>query len=305
MQFQSCFKMLSLLSILALVLAGCGGEGETPSGRGDGDGRATTTDDDTAQNGSGSETDGGEEEIPTEGWGHLKGKFIVTGAPEPLKIEVTGNDVAYCGQFEILDESVVAGENGELANVVLTLYTKRGEDPPEPHESYAETAEAEVVLDNHMCRFKPHVQLLRTSQTLVIKNSDTVGHNTKINSENHPINPILPPNQVLKDDQFDRAERLPAPTSCNIHPWMSAWLVISDTPYMAVSDKNGEFLIENLPAGKHTFTVWHEAGGYVDEVEVNGEAKKWSRGRVDVVIRDKETTDLGEVKMTYLQLSGS
>ena len=76
------------------------------------------------------------------------------------------------------------------------------------------------------------------------------------------------------------------------------------SPYMAKSDDKGEFLIENLPAGKHTFTVWHEKGGYVQDVDVDGESESWSRGRVEVIIKDGETTDLGEVTVTYDSLSG-
>ncbi|MFN8854847.1 MAG: carboxypeptidase-like regulatory domain-containing protein, partial [Planctomycetaceae bacterium] len=53
--------------------------------------------------------------------------------------------------------------------------------------------------------------------------------------------------------------------------------LILDHPFMAVSDANGKFEIEGLPAGKHEFTVWHEKKGYLDKklvVEVKaGESK--------------------------------
>ena len=42
------------------------------------------------------------------------------------------------------------------------------------------TASDEVVLDNKDCRFEPHVAVVRTSQKLALKNSDPVGHNSKI-----------------------------------------------------------------------------------------------------------------------------
>ena len=307
-RYTHCLFSLALISILAL--AGCGGGGQ-PSGGGGGGGSSSGDDGSTAT-GDG-ESDGSDsddsssddsEAVSTEGWGHLKGRFIVTGAPEPAKISVVGNDAAFCGTFNLVDESVVAGPNGELANVILTLYTKRGDDAPEPHESYAASASDSVEMDNKNCRFDPHVTLLRTSQTLIIKNSDTVGHNTKVESEHHPINPIIPPGQTLEEKGFNKAERLPVGASCSIHSWMKGYLVVSDSPYMAKSDEKGEFLIENLPAGKHTFTVWQEKGGYLSDVEVDGKAESWSRGRVEVIIKDGETTDLGEVKVTYDALAG-
>ena len=307
-------RSLCLAWVVTLMFAamyGCGG-GNQPGGGGNsnsgGDGTTSASDgegDGTGDDGSSADGESdGTEVVSTEGWGHLKGKFIVTGAPAPEKITVSGNDVAVCGKFDLVSESIVAGPEGELANVILTLYTPRGDEPVAPHESYAKTADASVVMDNKDCRFDPHVTLLRTSQTLVIKNSDPVGHNTKIESQNNPINPIIPPGQSLEETGFDKPERLPVGASCSIHSWMKGYLVVLDSPYMAATDEQGEFLMENLPAGKHTFTVWHEASGYVSDVQVNGSAKSWSRGRVDVIIRDGETTDLGEVKVSYDKLSG-
>jgi plastocyanin len=47
---------------------------------------------------------------------------------------------------------------------------------------------------------------------------------------------------------------------CNIHPEMSAVVVVLDTPYFAVSDHTGEFFIVNVPPGTYTLSVWHERG---------------------------------------------
>ena len=306
---KSCSIWLCCVAMISLFAVGCGGGG-SPSGGGtsskpssdssskagdndEGSGSGTTASDSAADSG---------EEISTEGWGNLKGKFLVTGAPEPAKISVTA-DVAYCGTFTLVQESVVAGPNGELANVVLMPFVQRGDSPLKKHESYANSADEPVVINNKGCRFEPHVALMQAGQTLIIENSDTVGHNTKIDSPNNPINPIIPPGQKLEEKGFTKAERLPVGASCSIHPWMNGWLVVTDSPYMAASGENGEFLIENLPAGKHTFTVWHEKGGYISDVNIDGAKTSWSRGRVEVVIKDGETTDLGEVTITYADLA--
>jgi plastocyanin len=47
---------------------------------------------------------------------------------------------------------------------------------------------------------------------------------------------------------------------CNIHPEMSAVVVVTDSPYYATSDKTGKFLISNVPPGRYLATVWHERG---------------------------------------------
>jgi hypothetical protein len=48
------------------------------------------------------------------------------------------------------------------------------------------------------------------------------------------------------------------PLLCNVHPEMSAYIIVSPTPYYAESDKSGEYKIENVPDGTYTVTAWHE-----------------------------------------------
>jgi len=45
---------------------------------------------------------------------------------------------------------------------------------------------------------------------------------------------------------------------CNIHPEMSAVVVVTGSPYYAVSDRAGKFSISNVPTGRYLVTVWHE-----------------------------------------------
>ena len=45
---------------------------------------------------------------------------------------------------------------------------------------------------------------------------------------------------------------------CDVHPEMSAYIVVSPTPYFAQSDATGNFKIEKVPDGKYTIVVWHE-----------------------------------------------
>jgi hypothetical protein len=56
---------------------------------------------------------------------------------------------------------------------------------------------------------------------------------------------------------------------CNIHPDMLAYVVVVDTPYFAVTDATGAFLIRNVPAGKYKLVVWHEKkDGFERDLEV-------------------------------------
>lgn len=46
-----------------------------------------------------------------------------------------------------------------------------------------------------------------------------------------------------------------------LHTWMSAYIVVTSSPYFTVTDKKGEFIIERVPAGTHKIEVWHEKLG--------------------------------------------
>jgi len=46
-----------------------------------------------------------------------------------------------------------------------------------------------------------------------------------------------------------------------LHTWQSAYIVVTSSPYSAVTGKSGEFVIEQVPAGTYEIQVWHEKLG--------------------------------------------
>jgi hypothetical protein len=235
-----------------------------------------------------------------EDWGTLKGKFIIDGkAPAAAPIEVT-KDPEYCGNKGLVSEELIVDEkSGAIANVMIWV---RKKDVP-VHPDYEKTASDTVVLDNEGCRFVPHVQGIRVGQTLQLKNSDPVAHNTNVQGRNNQINPLIPA-KSSSDQKIDQAEILPALVSCNIHPWMKGRLMVRANPYFAVSKKDGTFEIKNLPAGELEFVVYHEKSGYVTDAQLNGQAVNWPKGVMKVTIKaGDEPTDLSEIKLSAAQFN--
>jgi hypothetical protein len=229
-------------------------------------------------------------------WGNLTGTIKLDAkakVPTQAAINVT-KDLEVCGKHDLKDESVIVNpDNRGVADVLVYLYVDKG-DKISVHPDYEESAEGEVRIDNIGCRYEPRVVLLRTTQTLVIGNKDPIGHNTKIDTFANPaINPIIPAGSEIKQ-KFPLTEKRPSQVGCNIHPWMSATLLVQDHPYMAKTDENGKFTIENLPAGKWSFQFRHPKGGYITEVSVKNKTEKWSKGRADLTIKAGEN-DLGDI----------
>src|SRR5215472_17620450 len=130
-----------------------------------------------------------------------------------------------------------------------------------------------VVVDQRKMAFIPHVVVVQQGTTVEFLNSDPVGHNVYW--------PSISGNKKLAHNlgTWPKGERKPfkftdagvASLLCNVHPEMSGYVVVSPTPYFAVTDKDGNFEIKNIPAGKYTLKTWSEDGKPTTQaVDVSG-----------------------------------
>jgi len=102
-----------------------------------------------------------------------------------------------------------------------------------------------------------------------------VGHNTKLDNSK-PISPLLAAGAEAEPYLHAKEEREPYRVSCNIHPWMKAHILPRENGYFYVTGKDGQFTLENLPAGVDlTIKVWHEKVGFVRAVTVDGKQENW------------------------------
>ncbi len=224
-------------------------------------------------------------------WGTLTGRIIYDGkAPAPQPID-TSKDPNCKTKLET--ENLLVGPDGGLANAVIMLRTKNVKVNPE----YDATAKDEITLDNRNCRFEPHVEIVRLSQTLLLKNSDPTGHNSNLSPLlNTAINPVLAAGGEPVPYHFTTEEAIPVKVGCNIHPWMGAWIVARKDPYAAVTDKDGNFTIKDLPAGKELeFRLWQESAGYLKNAKFKA-GKTDTRGTFKIKIKPGKN-DLGDIKV--------
>lgn len=233
-------------------------------------------------------------------WGSLTGQIIVEGDIPAGVPENVGDhkDKPVClvdGELPMDDNVMINEENKGLKNVVIMMYQKKPTPVP-THPSYDELKAEPVVLDNVNCRFVPKVVFVRPGQELILRNSDPVGHNCHINAFNNEHNPLLPANDEITM-VLENEEKSPAKVTCDLHTWMDSVIMIRDNPYVAVSDEEGKFTIENLPPGDWKFQFWHQEPGYMRKLQVPGGAKVGRKGEIDVTITKGETKDLGEMQI--------
>jgi plastocyanin len=132
------------------------------------------------------------------------------------------------------------------------------------------------VIDQKGLVYQPHVTAVQVGTTVDFLNSDSVAHNvfwTSIGG-NKKLSHNLGtwPKGEKKSFKFDTPGSVPI--LCNVHPEMSAYLVVAPTPYFATSDQAGNYKIENVPDGSYTVTAWHEgAKNQSKPVSVSGDTK--------------------------------
>jgi len=229
--------------------------------------------------------------VSAEEWASIKGKFTFGGDPPAASELKADKDVEVCGKHKLVAEELVVGADKGIANVVVFVRDKDVKVNPEAAKS---AAAAKVELDNANCRFQPHISFVQVGQELVVKNSDTVGHNSNIATVKNPPSNNLIPAGGSATVKFTSDEAVPAQVTCNIHPWMKGWLLVRPNPYAAVSNADGTFEIKDVPVGEVELQFWHEKAGYLGEMTIGGKAEKASKGRKKVKVA-AGGTDLGEI----------
>jgi len=185
--------------------------------------------------------------------GEIVGKVKYAGnAPAPAKINIT-KDQAVCGKTPHFDETLVVAADKGVKNVVVNVADpKDGKKMAAPPKNPA--------VDQNGCKFNPRVSIVPAGQLVDIINSDGILHNIHTYPKNNPaINKAQPKFKKVMNEKFDKPDVIQI--KCDVHTWMSGWVVVAGHPYYALSDAAGSFKIADVPAGTYTVEYWHEKLG--------------------------------------------
>jgi len=182
--------------------------------------------------------------------GGIMGRVEATAPYSRLKLQPVFKNRAFCGP-SVATETLLVGKDGALRNAVIMLHSVERVVPVEA---------GRLILDNQRCAFTPHLQVATLGSELLLTNSDPILHtvHARIGKETL-FNVGLPKwRQVTK-----RLDRLGVMRiNCDVlHTWMSAVIIVTQTPYFAVSDDNGRFVVDHLPPGQYQMEIWHERLG--------------------------------------------
>ena len=164
------------------------------------------------------------------------------------------------------------GQQPEPSEAVVWLEPLRGPVPVTPVELRMVTRSKVLV---------PHVMAVPVGSTVRFPNDDPITHNLFSVSPSNPFDLGLYRRGEGKAERFDKPGVVNV--YCNVHPNMSAVLVVLDSPYWAHPRRDGSWSIE-APPGKYRLHVWHEQGGAAEssvQIGANGRSTGETSFRLD------------------------
>jgi plastocyanin len=180
--------------------------------------------------------------------GVLAGVVRFTGTPPRLEPLAVNKNRDVCGDSKESEVLVLGVDRGVRGSVILLEGVTRGKKP-----------DGDVVLDNHRCVFVSHVSAVMAGERARVRNSDAILHNTHGFLGKPTVFNLALPN---RDQMIEITKRLTRPGAvrvvCDAHPHMTAWIIVHDNPYYAVTDERGAFRIDGIPPGRYKVTMWHE-----------------------------------------------
>lgn len=216
--------------------------------------------------------------------GSISGAVTFSGnAPANPKMRIAKN-VEYCGNEIEIPVLAVNSKNKGVQWTVVYLEQASGGPVKDKYE-------LEMGEPGKKCDFVQHVSAMIKNKNISMKNTDPILHNPHTFNDKHAtqFNAAL----SEKGQVIERKIRAGGVVKlvCDSHVHMNGWILVLDHGYFAVTDENGSFKIDGVPAGKYKLVAWHE----------NWKAKNW-----DEVVRATKEADekikAGHIKAEDAQL---
>lgn len=157
-----------------------------------------------------------------------------------------------------------------------------------------------VIIDQINKKFVPHVTPVEAGTAVIFPNHDQIRHHVYSFSPAKAFE--IPLYKGIPDEPVVFEQQGVVVLGCNIHDWMSAYIVVIDSPYFATTDAHGRTSL-TLPAGDYELRFWHPDAdeqskkrrqtiqitvGQAVRMEVELDVKPfWSSGQAPLLIQNR------------------
>ena len=139
-------------------------------------------------------------------------------------------------------------QSSDLGNTIIYLVRTDSASPR------TRPGRASIAMNGRA--FVPRVRVVTPGSRVEFPNQDPFSHNIFSTTPGAVFDLGLYPSGRSEDALFRRAGAFPV--YCNIHPRMTAYIVVAPTPWSTQPGNDGRWTIEGVPAGRYKLHVWHE-----------------------------------------------
>jgi plastocyanin len=154
------------------------------------------------------------------------------------------------GQVEMLEKEGKKAE--DLSEVVVWVEGPKVAPPP-----------AKATIEMRKKRFEPHLIVVPVGGEVAFPNMDSILHNAFSVSGENRFDLELYKKPKSRSHTFEHPGIVRV--YCNIHPQMSAFVVVRDNPFWAQVGADGRFSIEGVPPGSWVVKAWHARAGEISQ----------------------------------------
>lgn len=202
--------------------------------------------------------------------GSIEGTVEFAGAnvPKDQVVKVIPEN-SHCGNTVPAERYLI--KDKRIKNVVLYIEgIKAGKPvPTEP-----------VTLTNLKCAFVPHVAVGFKGNTFIQRNDDPMFHNIHTYRDGKTMYNIDLPGEGMSITKPLTKTGL-IEVECNTHHWMHGYIYVTDNPYAAVTNDDGEFFLKDVPPGNYTVVAWHEMLDKITLYDVKVESGKVTKLKLE------------------------
>jgi len=211
------------------------------------------------------------EEGDVSNGGTITGTVKFVGDVPEVKMLNMDKDQETCGHDPSPSEALLISPDKTIKNAIVSIQNiSKGKKFERPAENPS--------IDQKGCIFIPHVKMVPQGSTINLLNSDDVMHNLHSWSmKNTAFNEgVAGGGKLPKTFEYPETIKM----TCDVHKWMTSWLIVQDNPYYALTGENGKFKIKDVPPGTYTLRAWQESLGKRYEIQLEPVYANPREGRV-------------------------
>jgi plastocyanin len=205
--------------------------------------------------------------------GSIKGRVVwgLKELPKEVKINPT-TDTWLCSKADLTKRDLVVDTQSKGVRWAALWLESRA---PSSGKQLQHTSKT-LALNNKRCAFEPHIFVMSPGDSLDNINSDPLLHNTHLAAQKTPLGEggdsfniaLLPKSPSRQKKVFDEGVYS---ITCDVHPWMKAWVIVQKHESSQVSTQDGSFHFDKIAAGSYTLHLWHERLGHHEKAVLVGQ----------------------------------